>query len=78
LAWPASVVTGLVGLLSVMTGELRWYSLLPLLAVPWATRAVPLSRRPIWLKAIFACLAALVPAAVAIGLALIAGAPSSS
>ena len=36
LALPASVIAALVGLLSVFTGELRWYCLLPTLAVPWA------------------------------------------
>lgn len=78
LAWPASVVTGLVGLLAVFTGELRWYCLLPLLVVPWAARAVPRRQQPVWLTTFFASLAALVPVAVAIGLALIGGASSSS
>ncbi|HWH82378.1 MAG TPA: hypothetical protein VNU71_09085 [Burkholderiaceae bacterium] len=78
LAWPASVVAGLVGLLSVFTGELRWYCLLPLVAVPWAVRAVPPRPQPLWLAAIWVSLAAFVPVAVAIGLALSGGASSSS
>jgi len=77
LAWPASVVAGLVGLLSVFTGELRWYTLLPLLAVPWAVRALPQRQQSVWLSAITASLAALVPAAIAIGLAW-GGATASS
>ena len=69
LALPASAVASLVALLSVLTGELRWYCVLPLLAVPWATRLVPVVPRPVWMRAILTSLAAFVPVAVALALA---------
>ena len=69
LAWPASVVAALLGLLSVFTGELRWYCLLPLLAVPWATRLAPAGQRPVWLSAVLASLASLAPALMAVAFA---------
>lgn len=78
LAFPASVTASLVGLLSVATGVLRWYCLLPLLAVPWATRLVPALQRPVWLTAILTSLAALVPAALAVALAWVGGTSSAA
>jgi len=77
LALPASVVAGLVGLLTVFTGELRWYCLLPMLAIPWATRLVPAGTRAVWLTAILTAMAALVPMSLAVGLAWFAAAPLS-
>jgi len=76
LTLPATVVVGLLGLLSVFTGELRWYHLVPLLAVPWAARLVPGAPRPVWIGAITTSLAALVPVALAVALAWMGGAAS--
>lgn len=69
LTLPATVVVGLLGLLSVFTGALPWYCLIPLLAVPWAVRLVPTAESPVWLSAIATSLAALVPVALAVTLA---------
>ena len=77
LILPATVVVGLLGLLSVFTGELRWYYLLPLPAVPWAARLVPARQRAVWLSAIATSLAALVPIALAVALAWTGGAASA-
>ncbi len=67
-ALPAHVGAALLGVLTVFTGELRWYFLLPLLLVPVAARLVPadLTHRA-WQSAFLAGLAALVPVGVAIG-----------
>ena len=78
LTLPATVVAGLLGLLSVFTGELRWYYLVPLLAVPWAARLVPAGQRPVWLSAIVTSLAALVPTALAVAVAWMGGAASAA
>jgi hypothetical protein len=65
----ASVVAGLIGILSVFTGSLKWYCLLPTLAIPWMTRAVPANGRPVWLTAVWTSLVAMVPAVGAVLLA---------
>ncbi len=78
LTLPATVVAGLLGLLSVFTGELRWYYLVPLLAVPWAARLVPAGHGPVWRSAIVTSLAALVPTALAVAVAWMGGAASSA
>ncbi len=78
LALPAGVIAGLVGLLSVFTGELRWYCLLPTLAAPWATRLVPAGARAVWLIAFLTALVALVPMLLAAGLAWFAAASPST
>jgi hypothetical protein len=67
-ALPAGLGAALVGVGAVVTGELRWYFLLPLLLVPFAVRLVPgaASRRP-WQHAFLAGFAALVPVVAAIG-----------
>ena len=69
LALPATVTAGLVALLSVATGVLRWYCLLPLLLVAPAARLAPAGERPLWLTAVLTCLVTLVPAAFAVVLA---------
>ncbi len=78
LALPASVLAGLLGLLSVFTGQLRWYCLLPLLAVPWATRLVPAGNRPVWLTSFLTALVALVPMLLAVAFARVTGAASAT
>lgn len=78
LAMPATVVAGLVGLLSVFTGALPWYCLLPTLAVPWATRLVPAGKKPVWLAAFLCALAALVPMLLAVALAWFTAGSSST
>lgn len=69
LALPAVVVAGMACLLAVFTGELPWFSLLPLLAVPWATRLVPAGERPVWLTSFLTCFVAVIPVLLAVGLA---------
>lgn len=78
LSLPASVVAGLVGLLAVFTGALPWYCLLPTLAIPWATRLVPVGSRPVWLTAFLTAIVAFIPLLLALGLAwFTAGTPST-
>jgi hypothetical protein len=69
LAYPAAVVSGLVCLLSVFTGALPWYCLLPTLAAPWAVRLVPAGERPVWLTSILTAVVALIPMLLAVSLA---------
>ena len=78
LALPANVIAGLVGLLAVFTGSLPWYSLLPTLAIPWATRAVPAGKYPVWLTAFLSALAALVPMLLAVAIAWFTAGSSST
>jgi hypothetical protein len=68
LVIPAAAIAGFAGLLAVFTGSLPWFCLLPTLAIPWATRLVPLERPP-WLAAVLTALAGLVPMLLAVGLA---------
>ena len=65
---PGSMGAALVGVLAVLTGELHWYLLTPLLLVPIAARLVPSGgSRRLWQSAFLAGFAALGPVAVAIG-----------
>lgn len=73
VALPATVTAGAVGVLSVSTGTLSWYVLLPMLLVPWAPRVVPRADRPLWLSAVLGSLAASVPAAASVALAWFGG-----
>lgn len=79
LVLPAAVAAATVGVLACSTGELRWYSLIPLPLVPVAARLLPPSakRRP-WQTALVTGLAALVPVVVAVGLAWASAASSSA
>jgi hypothetical protein len=72
LTLPATVVVGLVGLLSVLTSGLQWYQLLPLLAVPWATLLVPAERGPVWRTALLTSFVAFVPVALAVAMVWLA------
>jgi hypothetical protein len=72
---PAALAAGLLGIAAVFTGQLPWYALLPLLAVPWAARALPRGERPVWLHAVLAASAALVPALLAAAAAWFTAAP---
>lgn len=65
ISLPAGAISALAGVLAVATASLPWYCLLPLLAVPWAPYAVPVSLRPLWLRAGLTSLAALIPALAA-------------
>ena len=70
LALPASVLSGLVGLLTVVAASLPWYCLLPTLAIPWATRFYPRGwHQPVWTTAFLMALLALIPVLVAVALA---------
>ena len=75
---PAAVAAAAIGVLASATGELRWYCLLPLPFAPLAALWVPTGslRRP-WHQAFAAGFAALVPVAVAVGLAWLSAASSS-
>ena len=77
LVVPAVVAAATIGVLASATGELRWYCLLPLPFSPLAARLVPPLRRP-WQQAFAQGFAALVPVAVAVGLAWLSAASSSS
>jgi len=72
ISLPASTLSALAGVLAVLSASLPWYTLLPLLAAPWATRLVPGTVQKVWLRAFLCALAALVPvlAAVAVAWAL--------
>jgi len=76
---PAAVAAATIGVLACATGELRWYCLIPLPFAPLAAWAVPAGalRRP-WQQAFAAGFAALVPVAVAVGLAWLSAASSST
>ena len=78
LALPANVIAGLVGLLAVFTGGLTWYSLIPTLGIPWATRVVPAGKYPVWLTAFLSALAALVPMLLAVAIAWFTAGSSST
>lgn len=69
ISLPASAISALVGVLAVLSASLPWLCLLPVLAAPLATRLVPVSVQPVWLRAFLSALAALVPMLVAIALA---------
>jgi hypothetical protein len=74
----AALVTGLAGLLSVFTGSLPWYCLLPVLAAPWAARLVPASAaRARFLTALYTSCAAAVPMLLAVALAWAAASSST-
>lgn len=67
---PVAVAAPIIGVLASATGELRWYCLLPLPFAPLVARFVPATalRKP-WQLAFATGLAALIPVAVAVGLA---------
>jgi hypothetical protein len=67
---PSAVAAALIGALASAAGELRWYCLIPLPFAPLATRLVPAGalRRP-WQLAFATGMAALLPMALAVGLA---------
>lgn len=69
IALPASAISALAGVLAVLSASLPWFCLLPMLAAPFAPLLVPLTVRPVWLRAFLSALAALVPVLVAIALA---------
>ena len=69
ISLPASTLSALAGVLAVLSASLPWYSLLPLLAAPWATRLVPGVVQKVWLRAFLCALAALIPVLAAIAVA---------
>lgn len=77
LALPAALGAALVGLLASATGELPWYSLLPLPLVPWAARLVRTPSGALWRSGLGAGCAALVPVALAVGVAWLAARQAS-
>jgi hypothetical protein len=67
---PSAVAAALIGALASAAGELRWYCLIPLPFAPLATRLVPAGALPRpWQLAFATGMAALLPMALAVGLA---------
>ncbi len=66
LVLPASVVAALVPVMASLTGGVRWFLLLPLLAAPWCARLVPTDKFPVWIEALLASALALIPVALAL------------
>jgi hypothetical protein len=77
LALPASVVVAGIGVLSVLTGQLPWFCLVPMLAIPWATRLVRTDGRPLWLISFLTALVAAVPMLLAVAIAWFTAAAST-
>jgi hypothetical protein len=77
LALPGAVICALAALLAVFTGSLPWFCLLPLPAIPWATRLVPQDLERRWRTASLSLLACLPAVALAVGLAWFAGSSST-
>ena len=76
---PTAVAAAIIGVLAAATGELRWYCLIPLPFAPLAASLVPGGALPRpWQQAFATGFAALVPIAVAVGLAWFSTAASSS
>jgi hypothetical protein len=69
LALPAAAIAGVICVMSVLTGGIPWYCLIPVLLAPWAARLVPLAGRSVWLASLLAALAALLPMLLAVALA---------
>jgi hypothetical protein len=65
---PALIAAAGIGLLSVFTGTLPWFCLVPMLAIPWATRLVPADGRPIWQISSLTAFAAAVPMLITVAL----------
>ena len=77
LVLPAAVFAVLGGLMACLTGELPWYTLIPMPLIPLVARLVSRPDSPAWRDAIVTGFASLVPAVVAVGLAYwSAGGPS--
>jgi hypothetical protein len=70
LGLPVVVFAALGGLVASLTGELPGRALVPLLLIPIAVRLVPRSDTRLWRQAVLTAAAALIPAALALTLAL--------
>jgi hypothetical protein len=68
ISLPAATVAALAGVNGVMTAELSWYALLPLLLIAPVARLVPAMLTP-RIRSIAAFALCLIPAAAAIALA---------
>lgn len=76
LVLPVAVGGGMTGVLAAVTGTLPWYSLLPVLAAPWAAGLPARARRRrAWPLAVLCCVCGLVPIAAAVALAWLAVRP---
>jgi hypothetical protein len=69
VALPAVTIAGLAAILAVLGGALPWYSLMPVLAAPWAVRLIPDAGRPVWVAAIQNAALALGPMLLAVAVA---------
>jgi hypothetical protein len=76
ISLPAGAIAALAGVLAVASASLPWYVLIPVVAAPWATRLVPPTVQPLWLRAFLSALAALVPVIAAVALAWAAASAS--
>jgi hypothetical protein len=63
---PALMAAAGIGLLSVFTGTLPWYCLVPMLAIPWATQQVRADDRPVWKISLLTAAAAAVPVLITV------------
>jgi hypothetical protein len=72
LALPTAVIVAGLGLQSALTGSLPWYSLVPVLAIPWAARVASGAPRTPWLTALMSVSTAAVPMLAAIAIAWVA------
>ena len=79
LAFPAGLLSGMIGLLAVFTASLPWYCLLPTLLIPWATHFYPAGwKQPIWVTAILMALFAFIPVLAAVATAWFTASASSA
>ncbi len=74
---PLALVSGLVGVLGVISADLPWYALIALAAIPPAAHFVPITGRPaLWVQSLLLSAAPLLLAGVAVFLTWrVAGAP---
>ncbi|CAN5423854.1 hypothetical protein BH11PSE7_BH11PSE7_35320 [soil metagenome] len=77
MALPAGLIGSMATVLAVFTGSLQWWCVIPMLAIPWATRLVPVGKSPVWVTAILTSLACAVPLSAAIALAWFTGGTAS-
>lgn len=76
VALPAAAYAALGGEVASLTGQLPWFALLPLALVPWAARAAPRRELSLPADAALAGIAAAIPAAAAVALAVWGATPA--
>ena len=79
VAVPVAIAAPMIAVLASATGELRWYTLIPLPFAALAGLAIPTGRfKKPWQAAFVIGFATLVPVVVAIAMAWLATAPASA